>query len=265
MIYDPERIVFAEIDDEGVATVWLNRPESLNAWSRELRESLVEVLQTLRDEPRAKGVILTGKGRGFCAGADMKNPDTHRITDIGRALEDRILPIPGFGDVSRYPKPIIAAVNGWAVGAGTFITTCCDWVYAAESAKFRTPQVSIGIMPMSGSALRLARIVGSHNALEMIVTGRVVTADEALRMGLVQRVLPDAELLPYAREMMRLVVSHPPYAVMMARESMKTSLDAQNLPAAEAADMDRAILLSMRRDTEEAHQAWRDAKGVRHG
>jgi enoyl-CoA hydratase/carnithine racemase len=157
----------------------------------------------------------------------------------------------------------VAAVNGYAIGAGCLMTLCCDFIYAAESARFQLPQVSLGIMPAYGGSLRLARVVGPLNAAEMILTGRMVGAAEAASWGMVTRVLPDDELVPYAQEMMRTIAGHPPVAVRFARESLRQSVDSGNMRAAELADTHRLTLLTTRSDTARQHQAWRDNRGAR--
>lgn len=257
-----DEAVFVEIDG-AVATVWLNRPERLNAWSSEIAAGLLDTLRALEENPDVRGVILTGSGRAFCAGADLKNPLTHRTVDIDSALDQRVENpgSPHFDLVSHYKKPIVAAVNGYAVGIGCLLPLCCDFIYASRSARFRLPQVALGVMPAYGGPLRLARAVGNLNAAEMILTGRIIDADEALRWGMVTALLDDDELLPYAQRQMQLIASHPQAAVAFARESLKMSLDNGDIRAAERADLHRFMLLSQRSDTAARHQAWREGRG----
>ncbi len=252
--------VIAEIQGP-VATVWLNRPERLNAWSAEIGTELVSMLEALQANDEVRGVILTGKGRAFSAGADLKNPRTHRVDDVSSALEQGSRIAGGIFDlVSHYEKPIVAAVNGYAIGVGCLVPLACDFVYAAESAQFQLPQVSLGILPAYGGSLRLARAVGNLNAAEMILTGRMVSAEEAGRWGIAAAVLPDEKLLDHARETMARVAGHPQVAVRMARESLRSAIEANSMRAAELADTDRFLLLAQRRDTAASHQAWRDRR-----
>ncbi len=254
-----EDAVLVETDEHAVATVWLNRPERLNAWSDDLSAALLEALGKVQADPAVKGVVLTGKGRAFSAGADLKNPTTHRIESIEQYLE---LPTargrPMFDLVSHYDKPILCAVNGYAIGIGCLVPICCDFIYASRSAKFQLPQVSLGILPAYGGALRLVRAVGELNAREMILTGRMVTAEEAYAWGLVSRLLADDELLPVALDTMRSIVRQPPYAVSFARESIRMAVDANNMRAAELSDAYRSLILQQLRDTKRRHEAWRE-------
>jgi enoyl-CoA hydratase len=146
-----EPAVIVETDEQGVAAVCLNRPERLNAWSEDLSAALLEALGKLQADPAVKGVVLTGKGRAFSAGADLKNLKTHRIDSIEQALESpsaRGRPI--FDLVSHYDKPILCAVSGYAIGIGCLVAICCDFIYAARSAQFQLPQVKLGILPAYG-------------------------------------------------------------------------------------------------------------------
>ena len=244
-----------------VATIWMNRPERLNAWSRDLSTGLLDALAQVAADPEIRGVVWTGRGRAFSAGADIKNPDTHRTNDLEAALDESITRGPNAFDVlSSFPKPIIAAVNGYSIGVGCLTPLCCDFIYAAESAKFQLPQVQLGVMPAYGGGLRLARLVGAQNAAEMILSGRMVTAREEAAKGMVARVFPDADLVPAAQEMMRTIAGHPPVAVKMARESLRTGVESGDMHAIELADAHRLLLLMTRRDTANQHQAWRERR-----
>jgi enoyl-CoA hydratase/carnithine racemase len=254
-----EPAVVVETDEHGVATVWLNRPERLNAWSEEISAGLLEALRKAQGDPTVKGVVLTGKGRAFSAGADLKNPTTHRIDSIEQYLESpSARGRPMFDLVSHYEKPIVCAVNGYAIGIGCLVPICCDFIYAGQSAKFQLPQVGLGILPAYGGALRLVRAVGELNAREMILTGRMVTAQEAHAWGLVSRLLADDELMPVARETMRSIVRQPHYAVSFARESIRMAVDANNMRAAELSDAYRSLILQQLKDTKRQHDAWRE-------
>jgi enoyl-CoA hydratase/carnithine racemase len=256
-----ESAVVVEIDDLGVATVWLNRPGSLNAWGADLSAALLEALQENEADPGVRGVVLTGKGRAFSAGADLKNPETHRIDSLEEYLRSpSARGRPMFDLVSHYKKPILCAVNGYAIGIGCLVPICCDFIYAATSAKFQLPQVSLGILPAYGGALRLARAVGELNAREMIMTGRMITAQEAYDWGLVSRLLADDQLLNVSRETMRSIVQKPPYAVSFARESIRMAVDANDMRAAELSDAYRSLILSQLKDTKAQHDAWRERK-----
>jgi enoyl-CoA hydratase/carnithine racemase len=254
--------VLTEVDRDGVATVWLNRPERLNAWSAEVGSALIDALRSAEADPGVKGVVLTGKGRAFSAGADLKNPTTHRIDSIEEYLESQAAERgrPTFDLVSHYKKPILCAVNGYAIGIGCLMPLCCDFIYAGESAKFQLPQVTLGILPAYGGALRLARAVGKLNATEMILTGRMVNAQEAFNWGMVSRLLSDDELLKVSQDAMRSIVQKPPHAVSFARESIATAVDADHMRAAELSDAYRFMILSQLKETKNQHEAWRKAR-----
>jgi enoyl-CoA hydratase/carnithine racemase len=244
--------------DGAVATIWLNKPERLNSWSADLSIDLVDALREVEAAEEIKGVVLTGRGRAFSAGADLKNPRTHKTDDVEEAMAHRTGGSAPFDVLSHYDKPIVCAVNGYAIGIGALVPLCCDFVYAAESAQFQLPQVALGVLPAYGGSLRLARAVGNLNAAEMILTGRMISAEEAGRWGMAAVVLPDDELIPHAQSSMKTITEHPQSAVQLARESLRTSVEANNIRAAEVSDVDRFMLLSQLKDSARQHQAWRD-------
>jgi enoyl-CoA hydratase/carnithine racemase len=208
-----------------VALISLNRPDRLNAWSPELGTALLSRLREAEADAAVRGVVLTGVGRAFSAGADLKNPRTHTVESPEEHLA-RLGGSPVFDAVEGYPKPIISAVNGYAVGIGCLVPLCCDFILAGEQAVFCLPQVSLGILPAYGGTLRLARFVGRGNALNIALTGRKVGAEEALRMGMVVSVLPQAELVPGALKTMQGIADMPLHAVRLARESLRLGYDA---------------------------------------
>jgi enoyl-CoA hydratase/carnithine racemase len=250
-----------EVEIDGpVATVWLNRPERLNAWSADLSTEMVDRLREVDANDDVRGVVLTGRGRAFSAGADLKNPNTHRVDDVEEALDRRTGNMAPFDVLTNFSKPIVAAVNGYAIGIGCLIPLACDFIYVAESAQFQLPQTALGVLPAYGGALRLSRAVGNLNAAEMILTGRMISAEEATRWGMASVMLPDDELIDHAQESMRTIAGHPQAAVKLSRESLRANLEANNMRAAELGDIDRFLLLSQLKDTASKHQAWRDGR-----
>jgi enoyl-CoA hydratase/carnithine racemase len=250
-----------EVEIDGpVATVWLNRPERLNAWSADLSTEMVERLREVDANDDVRGVVLTGRGRAFSAGADLKNPNTHRVSDVEEALARRTGNMAPFDVLTSFSKPIVAAVNGYAIGIGCLIPLACDFIYVAESAQFQLPQTALGVLPAYGGALRLSRAVGNLNAAEMILTGRMISAEEATRWGMASVMLPDDDLIDHAQESMRTIAGHPQAAVQLSRESLRANLEANNMRAAELGDIDRFLLLSQLKDTANKHQAWRDGR-----
>jgi enoyl-CoA hydratase/carnithine racemase len=248
---------------EQVAVISLNRPERLNAWSEEIGSGLLARLAEAAADDSIRGVVLTGLGRGFSAGADLKNPRTHTVQNMEEHLRTH-QSSPVFDTVERFPKPIISAVNGYAIGIGCLVPLCCDFIMARELAIFSLPQVSLGILPAYGGTLRLARFVGRGNALNITLTGRKVGAQEALRLGLVVSVHPPEELLPEAIRTMAAIAAMPVHAVRLARESLFHGLEA-GLPATEQADLFRFMALAQSRDSGERHEAWREGRRTASG
>jgi enoyl-CoA hydratase/carnithine racemase len=191
-----------------VALIALNRPERLNAWSPDLGAALLERLREADSDDAVRGVVLTGTGRAFSSGADLKNPKTHAVESPEQHLAG-LRGNPVFDAVENYRKPIISAVNGYAVGIGCLVPLCCDFILAAEEAVFCLPQVSLGILPAYGGTLRLARFVGRGNALNIALTGRKVGAEEALRIGMVVSVHSQDELVPEAVRTMQAIAEMP--------------------------------------------------------
>ena len=249
----------ALIERQGdVALITLNRPERLNAWSPDLGGALVARLREAEADEKVRAVVLTGAGRAFSAGADLKNPRTHTVESPEQHLAN-LRGNPVFDLVEAYPKPIIAAVNGYAVGIGCLVPLCCDFILAAEEAMFCLPQVSLGILPAYGGTLRLARFVGKGNALNIALTGRKVGAEEALRMGMVVSVLPQEQLVPEAIKTMQAIAEMPTHAVRLARESLRLGLDG-GMAATAQADLYRFMALAQTSDRDKRHSAWRERK-----
>jgi enoyl-CoA hydratase/carnithine racemase len=239
-----------------VALIRFNRPERLNAWGADLAAGFLDALSIAEKDKDICGVAITGNGRAFSAGADLKNPQTHSVESVEEYLSSqRSMPV--FDIVSKFPKPIISAVNGYAIGIGCLVPLCCDFIVATEHAQFCLPQVSLGILPAYGGTLRLARHVGSGNAMDMILTARKVSGREALRMGIVSRLLAADSLVEDAVSIMAQIADMPPNSVQLARESLRHGYDS-SMEATERADMFRHLALSQTADRAARHQAWRD-------
>ena len=238
-----------------VALISFNRPDRLNAWSPDLGEALLERLREAQADESVRGVVLTGAGRAFSAGADLKNPRTHTVESPEQHLAN-LRGNPVFDTVETYPKPIISAVNGYAIGIGCLVPLCCDFILAGEQAVFCLPQVSLGILPAYGGTLRLARFVGRGNAMNIALTGRKVGAEEALRMGMVVSVLPQPQLIPEAIKTMQAIADMPVAAVRLARESLRLGYEG-GLGATAHADLYRFMALAQTSDRATRHEAWR--------
>lgn len=245
-----------------IATITINRPEKRNAWSAQLSEEIIQVFSAMEDDPEVLVTILTGKGdKAFSAGADLGDSKTHAVTSVGEHLAT-VSPrgFAVFNAVADYPKPVIVAINGYAIGIGCLITLCCDILLASENAELGLPQVPLGIIPAYGGAVRLARYVGRGKAMEMVLLGERITAAEACRVGLVNQVVPLPELMSLARDYARRLAALPPLAVRLAKESLNKGLDIASLKDAAQADIYRFMLLGQTEDSHEAHRAWREKR-----
>lgn len=184
------------VGEDGVATVQLNRPETLNAWNRRFGEDLLAALRHARASESVRAILIEGAGRGFSSGADLKDfgadttPDGR--PDIYKTLTHRYHPI--IVEIREMPKPVVAGVHGPAVGIGCSLALCCDLIVAAESAYFLLAFVNIGLVPDGGSSLFLPTRVGMARATELAMLGERLPAPKALEWGLINRVVPDEEL-----------------------------------------------------------------------
>jgi enoyl-CoA hydratase len=212
------------VEREGrVAILTVNRPDKLNALNDQVIDELADVANRLATEPALKGAILTGAGsKAFVAGAD--------ISDLARRgpFDGKELALRGQAALRRLEtcgKPVIAAVNGFALGGGCELAMACHLRIASENAKFGQPEVKLGLTPGYGGTQRLPRLVGKGVALQLILTGEVIDAQEAKRIGLVNRVVPADRLLGEAEAMLRTILSMAPLAVRLALEAVERGLD----------------------------------------
>jgi enoyl-CoA hydratase len=212
------------VERDGVAgIVTVNRPDKLNALNSQVLVELERALAELDADPSVRGIILTGAGeKSFVAGADIG--ELAKLNGVEGVEKCRI----GQGltrKMERLSKPIIAAINGFALGGGCELALGCDIRIASENARIGLPEVGLAIIPGYGGTQRLPRIIGKGLALELILTGRQVKADEALRIGLVNAVVPQPELLEKAREMVAAIAKNGPLAVAAARRVVHQGLD----------------------------------------
>ena len=201
----PETIIYEK--DKGVATITLNRPQSLNAFVPQMNQ---EVLEALRDGERDQEVrcfMITGAGRAFCAGQDLKGRTPEQKGSLGASLREKYNPM--IRQIPRMEKIVIAAVNGVAAGAGCNFALACDLRVASEDARFIQSFVRVGLAPDSGGSFILPRLVGVSKALELLLLGDTVDAQEAQRIGLVARVFPAAEFAASARAVAEQVARAP--------------------------------------------------------
>jgi enoyl-CoA hydratase/carnithine racemase len=212
---------------DGVATLTLNRPERLNALGDTLREDLQDAVTRAADDPEVRVLIVTGAGKGFCSGGDVKAMNERRESRAGRPLMEKVAP--GRDQtvlaLRNAPKPVIAAVNGAAAGAGMNLALCCDIRLASTAAKFAQAFVRRGLHPDWGGTYFLPRVVGTAKACELIFTGEVIDAQEALRLGIVSAVYAPEELMPAALALARKIADGPPVAIRLAKRAIYHSLE----------------------------------------
>jgi enoyl-CoA hydratase/carnithine racemase len=206
---------------DAVALVRLNRPEALNALNSVLLSELSAVLDVLEADDGIRCVVLTGSERAFAAGADIKEMSTKSYADM---FKEDFFTAPA-RRIERFRKPIIAAVAGFALGGGCELAMMCDFILAAETAKFGQPEINLGVSPGIGGTQRLTRFVGKSKAMEMILTARMMDAAEAERAGLVSRVVPAASLIEEAMKAAAKIAGQSPLAVMMSKEMVNAAYE----------------------------------------
>ena len=218
----PPQTVHVE-SEGGICTVTLSRPEKLNAYVPQMGDEVVAAFRAAREDPAIRAVILTGAGKGFCAGVDLDALKALRAgTASGPAArlgeEDFVRRFPL--ELLAYPKPVIAAIHGAAIGVGVTMVLPCDIRIAAEGAKFGLTFTRLGILPGLGSTHLLPRLVGLGRAQELVLSARVIGADEAYEMGLVNRVVPPGALLETAREIAGRTLECDPDALALAKRTL---------------------------------------------
>jgi 2-(1,2-epoxy-1,2-dihydrophenyl)acetyl-CoA isomerase len=213
---------------DGIATLTLNRPDRLNALGGTLRDDLLHAVTAAAADLEVRVIVLTGAGKGFCAGGDVKAMDEARASGQERPLMDKVAPLRDrvLLAMRDAPQPIIAAVNGAAAGAGMNLALACDIRLASTAAKFSQAFVRRGLHPDWGGTYFLPRIAGMAAACELIFTGDVIDATEALRLGLVSRVVAPDELLPATHDLARRIAAGPPVAIRLARRALYRNAEA---------------------------------------
>jgi len=205
---------------DGVALIRLNRPEVLNALNLALVDELVDALERLDRDDAVRCIVLTGNERAFAAGADITEMAEAGVVEMKQRNQFRV-----WDRIRWITKPIIAAVNGYALGGGCELAMACDLIIAGENARFGQPEVNLGVMPGAGGTQRLTRLVGKARALEILLTGDPITAEEAYRIGLVNRVVPTEACLDEALRLARRIAEKPPMAVRLIKEAVYKALD----------------------------------------
>ncbi len=245
--------------DGGIATITLNRPERLNAMTADLLRGALEALETAATDEEVRAVIFTGAGRGFCAGGDL----TARNTLGEGGMDSRIGVLETYQRsallLHEMPKVTIAAINGAAAGAGLAWACAADLRYAAASAKFVTAYLNVGLSGDFGGTWTLPRIVGSARARELYLLSDRLSADEAERIGLVSKVLPDEELMPHVRSIAERLVASAPVALRRIKENLN---DAEDISFSQAliGEAERHVRTGTTEDAREAGAAFREKR-----
>lgn len=223
--------------DGYVALVKLNRPEVLNALSVELMDQLIAALEEFDRDPNIYVIVIAGSEKAFAAGADIGDMadasvlDMHNKNSLARWLR-----------IKAIRKPIIAAVSGFALGGGCELAMHCDIIVASESAQFGQPEINLGIMPGAGGTQRLTRAIGKFRAMDMILTGRFITAQEAFDAGLVSRVVAKEQFLAEAMRLARQLASKPPIALRLAKDAV---LAVDEMPLSAGLEYERRVFYSL--------------------
>lgn len=210
--------VIVSPNENGVVTITLNEPQSANALSKRMLYALHDAIYTMKNDNAIRCVIVTGQGeKAFCAGAHLKERIGMNETDVRKTVS---LTRNNVNDLECLPQPVIAAVNGAAFGGGMEIALACDIRIAAEHAEFGLTETSLGIIPGAGGTQRLPRLVGKGRAKEMIFAAKRITAEEALKIGLVEHVAPSSDLLNEARKLADRIAGNAPIAVKQAKRAI---------------------------------------------
>jgi len=209
--------------EDGIATLTFNRPDARNAVNNQVRAEFAAATEDIEKDDSIRVMILTGNGKAFASGVDIKefNKTTpyhaHTLYRLGERVE-------------KLSKPVIAAVNGFCLGGGNEIAMGCDIIIASERAKFGQPEINIGIIPGGGATQRLPRLIGEKRAKELIYTGDIITAEEALKLGIINRVVPEDQLMATAREIAKKIAVKSAAALKLAKQAinhgLQTGLDA---------------------------------------
>ncbi len=210
------------MDKKGaVGLITLNRPEALNALNGQMMDEITRALRDLEADDDIGAIVITGNEKAFAAGADIKEMESKSYMDV--FAEDFITA--NWEEASRCRKPVIAAVAGYALGGGCELAMMCDFIICAENAKFGQPEINLGVTPGAGGTQRLPRLVGKSKAMDMILTGRMMDAEEAERSGLASRIVPTDDLVEEALKIAGKIADLSMPSVMMAKEMVNRSLE----------------------------------------
>ncbi|MEU1957285.1 enoyl-CoA hydratase/isomerase family protein [Nocardia rhamnosiphila] len=245
--------------DESIATITLNRPNRMNAFTMEMVDRWAAALRSAERDDDVRAVLVTGSGKAFCSGVDLDEFSGEQRGPLQekQLLTDRVHQVALAMD--EMSKPVIAAVNGVAVGAGMDMSLMCDIRFAAASARFSEGYIRVGLVPGDGGCYYLPRIVGTATALRLLWTGEFIDAAEAKRIGLVSEVYPDDELIDRAREFAGLLARQAPIAVRMIKRSVR-SAERQDLRTALDLISSHQAVVTSTQDSKEAFTAFRERR-----
>lgn len=212
-------LILSEIHDH-VGLITLNRPQALNALNRPLMVEVMDALNAFDGKDGIGAMVITGSAKAFAAGADIKEMADKSMTEMMDVDHVAV-----FGRIRTIQKPVIAAVSGWALGAGCEVALACDMIVASESAKFGQPEITIGVIPGAGGTQRLTRAIGKTLTMEMILNNRTLSAQEAYQFGLVNRVVPVDVYLDEALKLAEEIASRAPLAVRAAKKMINQSYE----------------------------------------
>ncbi len=218
---------------ERIASVTINRPDALNALNAEVMSEIVHVFETIDRNKDIAVSVLTGEGRAFAAGADIKEMQPQSFSDM--YVEDYFA---GWDRFAACRKPVIAAVNGFALGGGCELAMMCDLIIASEKAKFGQPEIKLGVTPGMGGSIRLTKAVGKAKAMDMVLTGRMIDAAEADKIGLVSRVVEHDKLMDEAKAAAQEIAGFSIPSLMAAKEMVARALE---LPTTEGVKFERRL------------------------
>ncbi len=262
---DDTRLLKVESPESGVRLCTLNRPRALNAISPALLAELHATLAALRDDAECQVVVITGAGRGFCAGLDLMNASETRRDESALSIQSRLQSQETFSGlvaaVRALPQPVIAAINGPAAGAGFALALAAEVRIAAESARFLNGAIRLGLSGAEcGMSYLLPRLIGTGAAFDVMLTGRSVDSAEALQMGIVSRVVPDDELIKTTLEMARTIAAHSPFALEMTKRVVWSNVDAPSFEAAIELENRTQVMTGMTEDCREAMLAFAEKR-----
>jgi enoyl-CoA hydratase len=253
--------VLIKIDNK-IATIVLNRPAALNAINVRLRNRLISIIEEIETNRDVRVVIITGSGeKAFCVGADIKERREMSILEM-RELRQTGKNI--YNLIENLSKPVMAAINGYALGGGFEIALACDIRIASNNSRFGLPEVTLGVIPVGGGTQRLPRLIGSAKAKELIFTGLTIGAQEALEIGFVNQVVPMEKLMNSALEMAVKISNNPPIAIREAKRAINLALNT-NLETGLAFEAEAYLNCYVTKDREEALSAFREKRPPSYG